>query len=216
MRTVSAFSAILLASSALLGGCATSRSVVTPELAITANPSQGPAVRIEQISDQRVFQLVPGTPDIPSLSDNDIQNKGTTSRAIARKRNGFGRAMGDVLLPAPQTVSDLTQGAIEQAFRESGYRVLGKGQAGYEEALPVSAEIKQFWAWMNPGFWAITLSQRTEVIVKAPIKPLEAGAAINTDVKDSMQMATESSWTEIVKKGLAEFAQTLKARLGTR
>lgn len=202
-------------SSLLMGGCATSRSVVAPQIATSANTAQGPAVRIEKVEDQRVFLIAPGTPDVPSLSDDAIQDKATTARAIARKRNTYGKALGDVLLPEQQTVSGLTQTAIEQGFREAGYRVISKGQPGYDEAIPVSANIKQFWAWMNPGFWAISLEQRSEIVVKAPIKQFETGATINAQAKESMQFAGEDAWNEIVTKGLADLIRSLKTKLSS-
>jgi hypothetical protein len=215
MRKFIGISIVTVVSALLLGGCATSRSVVTPEIATTAGPAQGPAVRIMKVEDQRVFRLEPDKPYLPSLSDNAIQDNAVTSRAIARKRNTYGKALGDVLLPEKQTVAGLTQTAIEQGFREAGYRVLKPGQPGYDDALPVTATINQFWAWMTPGFWAISLEQTSEVVVKAPIKSFEGGATINAQTKESMQFAGEDAWKEIVAKSLADLVRGIKTKLGS-
>lgn len=216
MRRFKGFTLVLALSSLLLGGCATSRSVVAPQVAVSSGSGNGPAVRIEKIEDQRTFEIAPSSPDIPSLSDDNIADKATTTRAIARKRNGYGKAMGDVLLPEQQTVAGLVQTAIEQGFREAGYRVVSKGDPGYDSALPVSASVRQFWAWMNPGFWAIALEQRSEIVVRAPLKPLENGATVNGHVRESMQFAGEGAWNDIVTKGLADLVRNLKSQLENR
>ena len=203
----------LCTASTLLAGCATSRSVVAPKIETSINPTQGTAVRIVKVEDQRGFRIAPATPDIPSLSDNAIDNKAITERAVARKRNGYGMALGDVLLPQPNTVANMMQGAIEQGLRDAGYRVIAKDQPGYDEALPVNAVIKQCWAWMTPGFWSITLEHRAEVVLQAPLKAFENGTTIQGYVKDSRQIAGDGAWTEIVSKGFADVTGKVKAKL---
>lgn len=203
---------VLLVAVVGLSGCATSRSVIEPTMPKSENPTQGPSIKIVKVDDNRGFAIAPEAPDTPSLSDDDIQNRATTGRAIARKRNGYGKALGDVLLPEQQTVSGLTQAALEQAFREAGYRVFSPGQPGYDDAIPVSVSIRQFWAWMTPGFWAITLEHRADVSIQAPVAPLQA-ITVESYAKESMQMAPESSWREIVSKGIADLIAKTKAKL---
>ncbi len=207
---------VLLVAVAGLSGCATSRSVVEPTVPKSENPAQGPAIKIVQVLDNRGFAIGAEAPDTPSLSDDDIQNRATTSRAIARKRNTYGKALGDVLLPESMTVADITKSALEQAFRESGYRVFSPGQPGYDEAVPVTVSIRQFWAWMTPGFWAIALEHRGDLTLQGPVAPLQQGLTVESYVRETMQMAPESSWRDIVSKGLADLIAKTKAKLMPR
>ena len=199
----------------LLGGCATSRSVVAVNTAPSyeaATSESGTAVRLTT-TDARVFELKPATPDIPSLKNGEIENTAITSRAIARKRNTYGKALGDVLLPEGQTVAMLVEASIASSFRTAGYRVLRSGDPGYEEALPVNAAIDQYWSWFSPGFWTITLTCRTEVTLTAPLAGFETGRKILTESQESAGAATENSWQQIASKGLQEFQDNLSGTL---
>lgn len=84
---------------AVLTVCATSRGVVVPQMTTGTNPQQGVAVRIVTVEDKRIFQIKPKDPSIPSLMDDNIGDKDLKSRAVGRKRNSFGKVLGDVMLP---------------------------------------------------------------------------------------------------------------------
>jgi hypothetical protein len=194
-------------------GCATDRSVVALAVKDVGNPTEGPAVRIEAVDDARVFQLNPPEPDIPSLMDGAITDKKTTERAIARKRNTFGAGLGDVLLPEGQTVPGLTRNALTRALREAGYRVLVPGDAGFDQATPVSARIDQFWAWFRPGFLAVTVSFRGNVVLRGNLAPLQSEPAVRADVQESMQAVFESDWQAVVQKGLDQWSANVRQLL---
>lgn len=199
----------------LLGGCATSRSVVavgTTPAYQSSNPAEGIPVKLTAI-DARVFEARPATPDIPSLKNGEITNAAITSRAIARKRNGYGRALGDVLLPEGQTVADIVGSAVGASFKEAGYRVVKPGEQGFDEALPVEARINQYWSWMNPGFWTITLSCRAEVTVTAPLAGFEEGRKILATAEKSGQAAFEDDWQDVANQGLAELTRVLSREI---
>jgi hypothetical protein len=49
------------------------------------------------VTDQRTFEARPRDASIPSLKEEaDLTNRAITVRAIARKRGGFGMALGDI------------------------------------------------------------------------------------------------------------------------
>ncbi|HEV7801568.1 MAG TPA: flagellar biosynthesis protein [Burkholderiales bacterium] len=204
---------LLLLVVALLTGCATSRSVITPGLNAGQNPADGVAVRIDSVADARRFEAAPATPDIPSVMEGEISNASLTARAIGRKRNGYGKAMGDVVLPEGQTVSSLVSAALTRGLREAGYRVIAKGDAGYEQAIPVSARVDQFWAWFNPGFASVKVSSKIDVAVTGKLKPLESGRPVSAETSESMQMVTENDWLAIINKGLEAWVAKLKTSL---
>ena len=101
-----------------LTGCATSRSVVDPSIAASANPAQGKAVRIEKVVDAQVFEKAPSEPSTPSLDPSEPTDDKIKARAIARKRNGYGKALGDVLLPENKTAAKVGGGIARQARQQ--------------------------------------------------------------------------------------------------
>lgn len=210
MKLVMALTALVMVT-----GCATSRSVVSVGAQGSynnANPAEGVAVKIETV-DARTFEMKPPTPDIPSLKDGAITNQATTSRAIGRKRNGYGRALGDILLPEGQTVAQVAGDAIEHGFRQSGYRVLKTGDAGYERAISVSAKIKQYWAWVDIGFWALTLHSRAEVVLTSSLAGLESGLVVESEAQKQSGAAFETDWQDIATKGLTELTSEIAKKL---
>jgi hypothetical protein len=194
----------------VLAGCATGRSVVTAGIDAGANPAQGTAVRIDAVEDARAFTVSPPSPAMPSLMGNEIGDKSVTSRAVGRKRGGFGAALGDVLLPEGTSVAALVQSAVARGLRESGYRVLERGDPGYERAVPIKLRVEQFWSWFNPGFAAVTLTNRAAVNLQGAITPLAQGRTFSSQAVNTMQVVVESDWVAIVNKGLDALATAVK------
>lgn len=204
---------LLAASCIWLAGCATSRSEIrieSPTADASAAPASGKLVAIRSISDARVFEEKPKEPSTPSLgfggagaAPDDVK-----ARAIGRKRNAYGKALGDVLLEPGQTVEGLVRENLSVALAQAGYRVVEPGTAG---ALALDVRIERFWSWFQPGFWAIKLHAQIATEVRA-----EGGAAFTVEVKaeDSRQMAPESAWMEIIGLALEQYraAATEKAR----
>lgn len=199
----------------LLCGCATSRSVLAVNTAPqyqTANPEVGQAVKLNVV-DARAFELRPATPDIPSLKNGEIGNTAITSRAIARKRNGYGKALGDVLLPEGQTVALVVGNAIAEGFKGAGYRIVVAGDPAYDSAVSVDATINQYWSWVDMGFWALTLNCRVDVTLTSSLSGLEQG--LTTLVAPSKQAgaAFESDWQDIATTGLNELTREIIQKL---
>jgi hypothetical protein len=197
-----------LATASILAGCAVGRSVVDVNTPQAANPARGKTVRIESVVDTRTFEENPSQADVPSLDPSADNNSTTKARAIGRKRGGFGKAFGDVVLPEGKTVSGLVEDAVSTAFQESGYR---KGDLGYDTAAPVKAQVKEFWSWFAPGFSTVSTNHKAHVDISGG--PLTAPAAVKTSVSSSHVVVTESSWREIVEKGLGAIKDQTKALL---
>ncbi|HEY0200042.1 MAG TPA: hypothetical protein VGC19_16140 [Rhodanobacter sp.] len=210
---------LLLSLCVILGGCATSRSEIKLQSpvasAATSAAVNGRVVVIRSISDDRVFEQAPSDPSTPSLGfgGSDRATAAVKARAIGRKRNGFGKALGDVLLENGQTVEDVVRTNLTVALQQAGYQV--KTEAGLSaNPLVLDVRIKQFWAWFRPGFWAITLSSNiaTELYVTGVSAPLE----ITTHTEENRQMATEGAWMEIVQKGLTDYRAQVAAKMNGR
>jgi hypothetical protein len=201
---------------AVLAGCATSRSEVqltAPAAAPTAAAASKGVAVIRSVKDERVFEQSPRDPSVPSLGFEgaDKASADTKARAIARKRGGFGMALGDVLLQNGQTVEGVVRENLKVALQQAGYQVRNAVDAA-SPAVVIDVHVKQFWAWFTPGFWAITLAANisTDLDVAGTASP----TAITVHVEDSRQLATESAWIEIVDKGLTDFRRRATEKAG--
>ena len=199
-----------------LGGCATSRSVIdipTPSISNTSQQSVGKDVFINPPKDKRVFEAAPASPSIPSLDSSENSSDSIKARAIARKRNTFGKALGDILLPEGKTVESLTAASIRQAFQEKGFRVLDDKSKVSESTYIVDTELNKFWSWMNPGFWAITLSAEVSTVldIKSPLGTTRQ--AVSVKASDNFQTGMEGNWTEVINKALKLYVDDLKDKL---
>lgn len=208
-KLIIAFSTVLA-----LTGCATSRSILdvqTPTGQI--GQANGRSVYINAIADNRSFQTNPSTPDIPSLDPTEDQSDNIKSRAIGRKRNGYGKALGDILLKDGETVQNLAYKSIQEAFVEKGYTIINNKEQITKDTYVVNASIDKFWAWMNPGFWSITLSSEisTDITIKSgkTTTPLTGSAK----AAEGYQVATERNWAEIIQKSLRLYIDDLKTKL---
>ena len=195
-------------------GCALNRGI----LPITERESHvnttGVPVQIHKIVDMRHFSLSPREASMPSLKySNEINNKKITERAVARKRNGYGMALGDILLPEGKTVNGLIKSVAIKALRNRGFRVVSVSDSEYNKAIPVELQIIQFWSWMRPGFFKITLTNRTEVILKSPLFNPSKQLIVSSEAIHSTAGAGTSAWRTIINKGLNVFEENLERKL---
>ncbi len=195
---------------ALMSGCATNRGIIDLQVSTLENPQGGALVKISRVTDLRIFELRPSSASIPSLKNGEIDNKAITARAIARKRNGFGKAMGDIMLPEGRTVEMLAREALTRSFREEGFQVLEPGDTGYENAIPIEADIYQFWSWITPGFWAMKLDFEALIRIKGDIGAFKNGQEVKTSTRLHTQAAGTRAWTNILNKGVDDLVEQVK------
>lgn len=204
--------AVLLASWAL-GGCATSRGIIDVRPKVVPAPTSGPMVSLDSVADRRHFELAPRDPSTPSLKDNRINDTSITSRAIARKRNGYGMALGDVLLPAGRTVTDLTRETLTSALHDRGYRVVVPSATGSREVSGLNVEILEFWAWFTPGFWAAHLECRIHLRATEAASPSRPAREFKGYVRLATQAATGDAWKNTVDKAIDSLVRDIETQL---
>jgi hypothetical protein len=194
-----------------LSGCATNRSVLNLQLSdseFSASQS-GAKLFVNSVSDQRAFEENPRTQDVPSLGFGGAGNATSDikKRAVGRKRNGYGKALGDILLQEGQTVESVIEYALKKSFSKAGYLVLNSDENIDNETIFVDAEIQKFWAYMTPGFWAITLSSdistRLKLTQKSSNDPIVEEVSVRSEGK--YQVATEGNWVEIIDKSINKY-----------
>jgi uncharacterized lipoprotein YajG len=198
-----------------LSGCATSRSIIEVPLPASGefSKSNGKEIFINTLTDKRVFEVKPREPSTPSLDPDEKQGDDIKLRAIARKRNGYGMGLGDILLPEGKTVESLMSTVVRQAFVENGYTVLSKKGQITDNTYIVDIEVNKLWSWMNPGFLAITLSSEiaTDIIIK--YKDNSDKKSISVKISDNFQTGAEGNWLEVMQRALKAYIAELKLKL---
>lgn len=200
---------------AMLGGCATSRSEIrlsSHEATPPQSSTIGRTVIIRSVRDERIFEEAPRDPSIPSLgfegalkATDDVK-----ARAVGRKRNSFGKALGDVLLEEGQTVVGLVRENLTTVFQQAGYQIVSEG-ATEPTTLVVDAHVNQFWSWFRPGFWAIKLNAKIETSLD--ISGTNSPTIISVQVEDSRQLATEGAWLQIVEQAFVAYRTEAASKL---
>lgn len=195
----------------LTSGCVTGRRTLTldvpPSSATTATKGK---VYIASVTDDREFQNKPSDPSIPSI-DGDIANLSPAQkdRMIGRQRNTWGHAMGDIDLPANDSVTKRVRLLVAEGLRRGGYEVV-TDPAG---AIPVTVSVDKFWAWTTPGMWALTFEVKIfcKVTIDTPPKPTKL--AVLAYGKNHGQVAKDGNWREAFEPAFDEFLVSFKYEL---
>ena len=199
----------ILGAGVALAGCAFGRDEIkladTPLVVKTPVASRGRSVFVRSVTDERVFAKSGGDPATPSLGpDGDTAD--IKARAVSRKRNGYGMALGDVTLEPGKTVAGQVGETLRQAFQQAGYTVVNDaGATGASTPIIVDVRVKKFWTWRRKGFTVITLLSdiQTELTVTGA---KSAPAAIAVHLEDEVLIAGGQDTTiESLQKALAAY-----------
>ena len=199
----------------LLTACATNRSYVSLEVPVAAVAGQGDKIAvIGEVNDRREFQENPDDPSVPSLkkgAEYALDAEGRKS-AIARKRNGYGKVIGDIQLQPPQTVVSIARQLVADGLQQRGYRVLADGETATGDALRVDVDIREFWAWLTPGFWSIGLEAKINTLLK--FSGAHSGdAEVAAYAEKRAQTGVEDNWKETYDRAFRDYLQKQQASL---
>lgn len=195
----------------LLNACATNRGIVNLNV---PKPIQakynGETIFIKSVVDKRVFEEKPSSPDVPSLGFGGSQQASAElkKRAIARKRNGFGKAMGDILLKDGETVESVIKDSLSRSFTELGYKVISEKSQITKNTIVVDASIDKFWSWMNMGFWTLKLT--SEIDVKITLEKHHETKKVYVTHEGRFITASGRNWLKVMNKNLDKFNDETK------
>lgn len=193
---------IALAASFLLG-CAIPGAVLQVPVEKPSVQPTKQAVMIVSVRDERQFVIDPATPSRPSLEGNAIENKMLAARTLGRKRGMFGQAGGNLFLPEGQSVAGLTEQFLAAALAEKGYRVVAKGADGPETVLTLSAIIRKFWGWSNPGAKA-KISFEAQIELTGPWPMTKEARVFDAHASYSYHAVTNDDWRQMFRKGVSD------------
>lgn len=198
----------------LLGGCAITRSYTTlavpsPAANITTNTSK--VIVIDGVEDAREFQVDPRDPSIPSLKPGKEYALDANQRksAIGRKRNGYGRALGDYMLKDGQTVESLTRDLVAATLGSLGYKV-ESAAASAPGAEHVSVTIHQFWAWVTPGFWTATIEAKLGTWLRFTGPDGDKSVEVKGYGRNQIQTGREANWQLAYDRAFKDYEKNLR------
>lgn len=200
-------------------GCATSRSEIKLSRPTVITPSStstgGRVVLIRSVKDERVFEEAPSDPSTPSLGHGGaIQaSSEVKARAIGRKRNAYGKALGDVLLEGGQTVEGVIRENLASVLQQAGYKVTNDPTEAGISPLMLDIHIKKFWAWLQPGFWSITVN--SNITTDLDIGGIATPTIVSIHVEDSRQIVPDEAWIEIVNRALQDYRSQASAKVAS-
>lgn len=194
----------------LLSGCATNVSTLEPDLSAFPGKSDPAAIKtayIKSVVDARVFNDNAPQAYMPTWSNDGTQEE---ARAVGRKRNTFGKAMGGIVFPENMPATSVVKTTLTQALIDNGYRVIETEAEVTPETKVIDVRMNQFWSWMNPGFWQLTLTCdiKTDVTQKNA-EPL----ILEGEYHEGFQAATESNWLTVINQAIRNFYEDAKAKL---
>jgi uncharacterized lipoprotein YajG len=195
--------ALIIAAIALQAGCVTGRRSFPLAIPTNDNPAQTRGkVYIAAVTDDRTFQNKPSDPSTPSI-DGDVTKLSAQQKdqMIGRQRNGFGKAMGDIALPAGESVTERTRLLLEQALARKGYEVSTDPNA----ANSITVSVKEFWAWFTPGFWALTFEAKLSCDVTLKNSSGLHTATIKGYGLNHGQVAKNGNWQEAYDPAMEDF-----------
>jgi len=197
----------------ILTGCATNRgylNITVPQE--TISQQNGMQVYIRSIQDNREFQIKPSSPDIPSYGSKKDQAEQTMkNRTIARKRNGYGKAMGNIFLDENQSVQTVVYEAVKNSLYGLGYEVTDSKDSAKKDAILMDISIDKFWSWINMGVWTLRIDTviKTTISIVTPAKTF----IIETYVKNPCQVGNTANWKKSIRIAINNYMSSIKDKL---
>ena len=192
-------------------GCAVGRRTIDlPVQSFSNSPGEKGEIFIGSIEDKRVFQNHPSVPSIPSI-DGNIHSLTSKEKGlmIGRQRDGYGRARGDIALPADDSVVERMRRLLEEGFRSRGYSIAPDSSAPNS----ASATIDEFWAWFSPGFWSVSFEARVYCTIKLKKSDGSSTIVVKGYGLNKGQIASDANWQLAYQEAFQDFLSKLDSKL---
>lgn len=192
-------------------GCVVGRRTVALPI-----PSLGSATAtkgdfyIGEVTDNRRFENKPPAPSTPSI-DGDVNSMSALQKStmIGRQRNTYGKAMGDIALPADDSVSKRARLLLEEGLKLRGYQISADPQA----ARSATVSIDEFWAWFSPGMWAVSFEAKVHCTIKFKKADGSGEIVVRGYGMNKGQMASDANWQLAYSRAFQDFLEKLGPEL---
>lgn len=203
---------IVICITALQSGCVTGRRTVA--LPIATLSSTGAAAKGEfavvAVTDNRAFQNKPSEPFIPSIN-GDVTSLSPEQKSlmIGRQRNTYGKALGDIALPAGDSVKERTKALVEAIMKSRGYSLGASSPAGTSADI----SIDEFWAWGTPGVFSVSFEARVSCTLTLKRSDKSTRIVVQGYGINRGQFAKDENWQQAYDRAFADFATKLNTEL---
>lgn len=195
-----------------LTACAGTGVQPGPTAGVLENPESGIAVRIDRIEDQRAFQATASRTLTPSLT-GDEEDPARRARVIGRGTTQSARPGPNIFVVPGLTVEEMMLDATRRALRDAGFRVVEKGQAGYEAAIGLQVAIERL--WMKQSLPTESPSTEMEIAVRifGNLPGLETGLLIETHDRVVRGGFTRRMWRQVLDLSLDRYIESTSEEL---
>ncbi len=137
----------------MITGCSLGNQQVTLATPPSAEKSDRnwKSVFLKVVTDDRVFEVKPTDPSIPSANFEGTEEElqAFEAKAFARVRHPMGKALNNVLLEEGYSVSAVMRETIKSAFRDMGYEIIEDESGIKPDTQIIETSIEQFWCWVE-------------------------------------------------------------------
>lgn len=212
MKKLLIVSALISLVGAFQTGCVVGRRTIALPIpaATAAAPAQKGTVYLEAVTDNRTFENKPSDPSTPSV-DGDVNTMSAEQRSmmIGRQRGGFGNAMGDIALPAGESVQKRMTALFEEALKRRGYALTTDAAVANKAAI----SIKEFWAWFTPGMWSVSFEARITSTLSVKTAAGAKEITITSQSYNGGQVASDANWRVAYERAFDDFLKKLDVEL---
>ena len=118
--------------------------------------------------------------------------------------------MGDIALPANDSVTLRARLLFEEGLKRRGYKVAKADGA----ANLIDVSVDEFWAWFTPGFATISFEARIRCSVTVKRGDKVTKSVVEGYGKNTGQIASDENWQLAYSRAFAEFMVRLDRELG--
>jgi hypothetical protein len=192
-------------------GCVTGRRVVSLSVPNTTGPSLSKGrIFLGSVKDGRIFENKPSQPSIPSIKGDALSlSEKQRDSFIGRQRNGYGKALGDMVLPDGESVTKTARRLVEEGLRHRGYTITQEAT----RQNSASVVVDEFWAWFTPGFFSVSFEARVWCTITVNHDGTTKTFAVKGYGRNNGQVASDANWQLAYKRAFEDFLPKLDDEL---
>ena len=128
---------------------------------------------------------------------------------IGRQRKGYGRARGDIALPAGDSVLTRTRALVAEGLERRGFTI-ANDPASMGTA---TVKIDEFWAWFTPGMWTVSFQADVVCQVTVTRDGVAKKLLVKGDGRNQGQVASDANWQLAYTRAFDDFLANLEVAL---